>query len=149
MRHDPFSTVCLQHAPLRWLEARIRTSNPDLIGASLFDEFAVALGEHLEVIDQLLLPALQPHDTLPAARQYIDAHWYLKRQLAQLKAMDRRGEPFRKRLWAVLRQLEHQMSQEATELPYLVQESLAAERAVPSAPSMPTGMPQSAFAHAR
>ena len=145
MRHDPFSTVCLQHAPLRWLEARIRTSNPDLIAAFLFDEFAVALCEHLEAVDLLVLPALQPHDTLPAVRQYIDAHWYLKRQLAELKAMDRRGEPFRKRLWAVLRQLEHQMSQEATELPYLVQEAREAQ----AARTGPAAMPQPAYAHAR
>ena len=118
MLHDPFSTVCLHHPPMRWLEARIRTSNPDHVGAFLFDEFADALDEHLQCVEAFLMPVLLAHDLTPAVRQYVDAHWYLKRNIADLKAMDRRGDLFRKRLWAVMRQLEHQMTLESTELPY-------------------------------
>ena len=56
----------------------------------------------------------------------MDAHWYLKRNMADLKAMDRRGDLFRKRLWAVMRQLEHQMTLESTELPHLLGDELEA-----------------------
>jgi hypothetical protein len=130
MPHDPFATVCLQHAALRWLEARIRTSNPDLVGALLFDEFADALGEHLDAVDAFVMPALRSRHAAPMVRQYVDAHWYLKRNLAELKAMDRRSDAFRKRLPAVMRQLDHQMTQEATELPYSLHESPPATPAV-------------------
>jgi hypothetical protein len=120
MLHEPFATVCLHHAPLRWLEARIRTSNPDHVGTFLFDELDDALGEHLKAVDAFVMPVLHAHDMQPPVRQYVDAHWYLKRNMADLKGMDRRGDLFRKRLWAVMRQLEHQMTLESTELPYLL-----------------------------
>lgn len=136
MPHDPFATVCLHHAPLRWLAARIRTTNPDLVGALLFDELSGMLDEHLQAVDTFVMPELRPHEPDPAVRQYVNAHWYLKRNLAELKSMDRRGDAFRKRLWAVLRQLEHQMAQEAAELPALVQEH-AEERASAAPPAMP------------
>jgi len=139
MLHDPFSTVCLHHAPMRWLEARIRTSNADHVGTFLFDEFADALDEHLQCIDTFLMPVLQAHDLAPAVRQYVDAHWYVKRNLADLKAMDRRSDLFRKRLWAVMRQLEHQMTLESTELPYLLGDE---------APAAPMPMARPMVAHA-
>jgi hypothetical protein len=139
MLNEPFSTVCLHHAPMRWLEARIRTSNADHVGTFLFDEFAEALAEHLQCIDAVLMPVLQTHDLTPVERQYVDAHWYLKRNLAALKAMDRRGDLFRKRLWAVMRQLEHQMTLESTELPYLVGDQ---------EPAAPLSMPRPMAAHA-
>jgi len=122
MPHDPFATVCLQHAPLRWLAARIRTTNPDLVGALLFDDLSQMLDEYLQSVDAFVMPALRHLDAEAAVRQYVNAHWYLKRNLTELRAMDRRGEPFRKRLWAVMRQLEHQMAQEAAELPHLLSE---------------------------
>jgi hypothetical protein len=143
MLHDPFATVCLHHAPLRWLEARIRTSNPDHVGTFLFQDFDDALALHLQAVDTFVLPALHAHDAQPAVRQYVDAHWYLKRNMADLRAMDRRGDLFRKRLWAVMRQLEHQMTLEATELPHLLGDD--AESALQG---MPAVVPPMA-AHAR
>jgi len=139
MLHDPFSTVCLHHAPMRWLEARIRTSNPDHVGNFLFDEFADALDEHLRCVDAFLMPVLLAHGPTPTVRQYVDAHWYLRRNMADLKAMDRRGDLFRKRLWAVMRQLEHQMTLESTELPCLLGEE---------APAAPMPMAHPMVAHA-
>lgn len=132
MPHDPFATVCLQHAPLRWLAARIRTTHPDLVGALLFDDLSPMLDEYLRSVDTFVMPALRACDADPAVRQYVNAHWYLKRNLAELKAMDRRGDPFRKRLWAVMRQLEHQMVQEAAELPHLLAEARTAKSAAPA-----------------
>jgi hypothetical protein len=141
MHHDPFATVCLQHAPLRWLAARIRTTNPDLVGSLLFDDLSQMLDEYLQSVDAYVMPALHPYDADPAVREYVNAHWYLKRNLAELKAMDRRGDPFRKRLSAVMRQLEHQMAQEAAELPHLLHE----REALVGASSASTH----AYAHAR
>jgi hypothetical protein len=119
MPHELLSELCRRHAALRWTMARIRTSNHERV-ATLFDEFAEALAQHLQTIDDLILPLLHPGDMPAPAGQYVDAHWYLKRNLADLQAMDRRGESFRKRLFAVARQLEHQMAQEETTLPYLL-----------------------------
>jgi hypothetical protein len=141
MLHDPFSTVCLHHAPLRWLEARIRTSNPDHVVTFLFDEFEDALAEHLRAVEAFVMPVLHAHDTQPAVRQYVDAHWYLRRNMADLKAMDRRGDLFRKRLWAVMRQLEHQMTLESTELPHLLGDDQTA-----SAAGLPVARPMAAHA---
>lgn len=144
MLQDPFATVCLHHAPLRWLAARIRTANPDFAGTLLFDELAQMLGEHLQSVDTHIMPVLRAHDAEPAVRQYVNAHWYLKRNLADLKSMDRRGETFSKRLWAVVRQLEHQMVQEGAELPHLLQEgSQPQRRTAPAAGTM------NAYAQAR
>jgi hypothetical protein len=138
MLQDPFATVCLHHAPLRWLAARIRTTNPELVGPLLFDEVSRMLGEHLQAVDQHIMPLLRTRDAEPAVRQYVNAHWYLKRNLADLESMDRRGDAFRKRLWAVIRQLERQMVQEAAELPHVLSE-----------PAPPRRTPAPAYAQAR
>jgi hypothetical protein len=144
MLQDPFATVCLHHAPLRWLAARVRTTNPDFVGTLLFDDLSQMLGDHLQSVDTHIMPVLRPHDAEPAVRQYVNAHWYLKRNLADLKSMDRRGDTFSKRLWAVVRQLEHQMVQEGAELPHLLQERAQSERR-----TGPVAGPMHTYAQAR
>lgn len=103
------------HATLRWLIARIRTSKPDAVSSFLFDEFADAVECHLGLVDRALLPSLGPLGVRDW-QGYVDMHWYLKRSLAELRASNRFGDTFAKRLSAVCERLDRQMMREATEL---------------------------------
>jgi hypothetical protein len=117
------------HATLRWLIARIRTSKPEAVSSFLFDEFADVLEGHLALVDRTVLPSLG----LLGVRDwqgYVDMHWYLKRSLAELRAGNRLGDTFAKRLSAMCDRLDRQMMREATELSPLAR---ALQASAPSA----------------
>lgn len=117
----PLEAITEDHAALRWMSARIGASRPDAVCTYLFDDFAAVLSRHLAVIDGVIADV--PGSRL--RREFLDTHWYLKRSLASLQDMARDSEPFRKRLFALVRRLEHQMMAESTELVAALQPPVA------------------------
>ena len=96
---DPTTITAIteDHAVLRWMIARMGAARPDAVRTYLFDDLATALREHLSVIDHAVADV--PGSALP--REFVDAHWYLKRCLSQLQDMNRETELF---LEAIMRE---------------------------------------------
>ena len=141
MPTDPASPLLADHSTLEWFIAQARSSHGEAATSLLEHGFAEAIEAHIAMVDVELMATIRPGAD-PHAAVYRDAHWYVKRSLVQLRAMDHHSALFARWVQAVCDRLEQQLVWETT---HLVGDMLQATNPLSSVPlvsSTSTARPQ-------
>jgi hypothetical protein len=108
MLTGPASRLLADHSTLEWFIAHVRSSHGEAAASLLEPGFAEAIEAHIAMVDAELMATIR-QGADPHAAVYRDSHWYLKRSLVQLRAMDHHSALFARWVQAVCDRLEQQL----------------------------------------
>lgn len=94
MDKDVLQILTEDQAVLAWLADRLLAARPGRSHILMFNEFARALGAHLTVIDQTVLPALKVCGWHGVSSDLLAGHMALKRLLAEALTLEREPSGF-------------------------------------------------------
>lgn len=116
MRKDVVQVLQEDHAVLAWLGERLRAVAATTASASMFNEFARALGAHQTVIDKTVIPALKGVGWRGLSSDVLTGHMALKRRFAELLTMRRDSVDFEDALARLMHQVDRQSALEDRKL---------------------------------
>lgn len=119
------SVLARQHAVIRQQADRIEEASNPRYRVHLFRQYARAVGGHIRVIDQVVVPALRLHGWKDVPSELLIGHARMKQQVAEALVAAQQGSDIDGTLHSVLAGVARQCTREAAELLPLLKNLLA------------------------